>query len=79
MNAKAYNDSSEVYNAASQLHEKANQFIKNKKLAEVVEANSRATMDENRYTVSMRKVAKDLRKGIVPSSAVEQPRLPTET
>ena len=79
VNAKAYNDSPEVYNAASLHHEKANQFIKNKKLGEVVDGNSRATMDESRFTVCMRKIAKDLRKGIVPSShGSEQPRPPTE-
>ena len=46
VNAKAYNDSPEVYNAASILYEKAIQFTKNKKLCEVVEANSRATIEE---------------------------------
>ena len=67
VNAKAYNDSPEIYNAAEKLHDKANQFLKNRKLIEVVETNSKATMDEQRFTLFMRKVAKDLRKGIVPS------------
>ena len=37
-------------------------------------------MEESRFTVFMRKIAKDLRKGIVPSShGGEQPRPQTET
>lgn len=80
VNAKAYNDSPEVYNAAAQLHEKANQFLKNKKLIDVVDVNCRATMDESRYTLFMRKVAKDLKKGIVPggSSGQASGQRPTE-
>ena len=63
------------------MHEKANQLLKNRKLVEVVEVNSRATMDESRYTVFMRKIAKDLRKGIVPSASfggLESSQKPTE-
>jgi len=68
VNAKAWN-AVDVYTAAASLHEKANTFIKNKKLAEQVEINSMATMDESRFILFMRKVAKDLRKGIVPSGS----------
>lgn len=69
VNAKVFNDSVDVYNAASQLHEKANAFLKNRKLCEQVEVNSKATMDEMRFTLFMRKIAKDIKKGIVPSGA----------
>ena len=77
VNAKAYNDSPEVYNAASQLHEQANQFIKNKKLCDFVDGNSRATMEESKFTLNMRRIAKTFKKGIVPSGgqgAIETPR-----
>lgn len=69
INAKVFNDSVDVYNAAVALHEKANAFLKNRKLVEQVLTNGQATMDETRFTLFMRKIAKDLRKGIVPSGA----------
>ena len=71
VNAKAFNDSVDVYNAAAALHEKANQFLKNKKLIEYVDVNCRATMEESKFTIFMRQLAKDLRKGIIDTTKVD--------
>ena len=67
VNAKAFNDSPEVYKAAAQLHEKANQFLKNKKLIDFIDVNSRASIEEGKHAIIMRKIGKELRKGIVPN------------